>query len=170
MIGVAVNSLLPLATWVPILDGDPVAAAMYDRHYSSARSRERRAARGTHQFMGPCERLVLMTPCRRALFAWRRHQVRDDEQTGVECSIFRNEGAGIASDLIIAADLIADRRWPGERHFTFVDEKQVGGTPAGNCFGHAGWRRMLDDDGNTKRSKARGLLIWERPPMNGERT
>ena len=109
--------MLPLGTWAPILDGDELAAAMYNRHYSSARSRLRREQRGTLQFMGPCEQLVLMTPCRRALFAWRRHKVRDDGQAGIECSIFRNEGAGVASDLIRAADALADRRWPGQRHF-----------------------------------------------------
>ena len=151
------GELLPLAPWVPILDGDPIAAAMYDRHYSSARSRARRQERGTLQFVGPCERLVLMTPCRRALFAWRRHKVRDDGQTGVEYSIFRNEGAGVASDLIRQADRIADQRWPCERHFTFVDEDQVGGDPPGNCFRHAGWVPC-------GRSKERNLLILERQP------
>lgn len=155
------SALLPLDTWVPIVDGDPIAAAMYDRHYSSERSRDRRRERGTLQFMGPCERLVLMTPCRRALFAWRKHQIRDDGQIGVECSIFRNEGAGLSSGLIRAADAIADERWPGQRHFTFVDEEKTAArrsrqAAAGECFIRAGWRQC-------GRSQERDLVILERP-------
>lgn len=135
---------------------------MYDRHYSSVRSRQRRAERGTLQFGGPGNRLILMTPCRRALWVWRRHKHRKDSETGVECSIFRNEGAGLASTLVRAADAIADRRWSVARHFTFVDDTQVAGNPPGNCFLHAGWRYALDDAGNPKRTKERGLLILER--------
>ena len=159
------NALLPLATWVPILDGDPLAAAMYDRHYSSERSRDRRLARGTLYFVGPSQRIVLMTPCRRALWAWRKHRHRADDQVGVECSIFRNEGPGRASDLVRAADAIADQRWPLERHFTFVDPTKVNGQPAGNVFLRAGWRYVLDEKGEPKRTKERGLLILERPPI-----
>jgi len=152
------SALLDLGIWVPILDGDPIAAAMYDRHYSSERSRARRRERGTLQFVGPSNRLVLMTPCRRALFAWRRHMHRADGQSGIECSIFRNEGAGEASTLIAAADAIGDARWPGQRHFTFIDPERVRGNPPGNCFRRAGWREC-------GRSQERNLLILERSPV-----
>lgn len=154
------TALLPLATWVPILDGDPIAAGMYERHYSSARSRARRQARGILQFGGPGERMILSTSCRRALFVWCRRAFRMDEQTGVNCSVFRNEGAGLSSDLIRAADDIADQRWRGERHFTFVNpnatakRRSVRSAP-GECFLRAGWR-------DTGRRSARGLHILER--------
>lgn len=131
----------------------------------SAKSRKRRQERGSLQIMGPCERLVLMTPCRRALFAWRKHQIRDDGQTGVECSIFRNEGAGLSSDLIRAADVIADQRWPGERHFTFVNPRAVANSNPGRCFVRAGWRYVRAGPGKhapRARSKRRQLLILER--------
>lgn len=157
--------LLPLDVWVPIVDGDPCAAAMYNRHYSSARSRARRELRGTLQIMGPCERLVLMTPCRRGLFAWRRQQIRDDGQAGVECSIFRNEGAGLSSSLIIAADVLAYRRWPGLRHFTYVDPKHVSNSNAGRCFQRAGWCYVYVRDENRQRRRkcsSRGLFLMER--------
>jgi len=152
--------LLPLATWVPVLDGDAVAVTMYERHYSAARGLARRRARGTTLFLGPGQKLVLMTPCRRALFAWRRERYRRDGQIGVECAIFRNEGAGLSSELISSADLIADRRWPGVRHFTFVDPAETarrrsrGGAP-GQCFIHAGWRQCGE-------TASRGLKILER--------
>lgn len=155
--------LLDLGTWVPILDGDPIAAAMYDRHYSSERSRARRAARGTLQFVGPSERLVLMTPDRSALFAWRRHDFRADGMSGVECSIFRNEGDHLSSDLIRAADALADRRWPGQLHFSYVDEGKTAArrsryNAAGACFAHAGWRLL------ERRSQERGLRLLVREP------
>lgn len=146
--------LLPLATWVPILDGDPAAAAMYERHYSSARSRQRRRARGTMLFLGPGEKLVLMTPCRRGLFAWRRERFRASGQAGVECAIFRNEGAGLSSELICAAEDVAEQRWPGERRFTHVDPRAVASANPGYCFKVAGWRSC----GVTS---ARKLLILE---------
>lgn len=150
--------------WRVVPDGHPIAAAMYDRHYSSERSRKRRQERGTRQFCGPSERLVLLSPCRRALLAWRRHGIRDDEQVGVECSIFRNEGvAGLRSSALVrAADIIADAKWPGQRHFTFVDEAATASgrgewAKAGQCFRKAGWRPC-------GRSQERGLLILERTP------
>jgi hypothetical protein len=134
--------LLDLAVWVPILDGDATAAATYQRHYSSAKTRARRLERGTTLFLGPGEKLVLSTPCRRALFAWRLARYRKDDQLGVECAIFSNLSAGRSSDLIRAADAIADERWPGERHFTFVNPRAIESTNPGFCFLCADWVRL----------------------------
>jgi hypothetical protein len=150
------SALLPLAPWVPILDGDAIGRALYERHYSAKKSLANRMLRGTRLFVGPGHKLVLSTPDRMALFVWRRERFRLDLQRGVNCAIFRNEGGGIASDLIRVADSIADERWPGERHFTFVDPAEVRGNPPGNCFLRAGWRRC----GTT----ATGLHILERMP------
>jgi hypothetical protein len=148
--------LLPLATWVPILDGDGDACEMFERHYSAAKSLRLRRERGTRLIAGPGYKLVLSTPCRRALFVWRKFQSADD-QTGINCAIFRNEGAGLSSDLIREADQLADRRWPGERHYTYVNPRAVRSANPGYCFIMAGWRRC----GITK---ARKLLILERRP------
>ncbi|PTR06701.1 MULTISPECIES: hypothetical protein [unclassified Novosphingobium] len=145
--------LLPLAVWVPILDGDPIAAAIYDAHYASDRSRARRRERGTLLIMGPGQKLLLSTPCRRALFAWRKF-IDDNGQAGVNCAVFANFGAGRSSDLIRAADTIADERWPGERHYTYVDPRKVSANP-GYCFKVAGWQFC-------GRTKSRGLHILER--------
>jgi len=157
---------LPLtnSVWEIIRDGDPLAAQMYLRSYASDRSRQRRIDRKTLQFVGPGEKMVLTTPCRRALFAWRISRLRDDDQEGVECTVFRNEGAGVASELVRAADAIADRRWPGERHFTFVNPRKVRGNPPGNVFRRAGWRPVVDVDGEPVLTKERKLLIFERDP------
>lgn len=90
------SELLSLGTWVPILDGDPIAAQIYDQHYASERSRDRRRARGTLLILGPGQKLLLSTPCRRALFAWRKF-IDDSGQRGVNCAVFANMGAGRSS-------------------------------------------------------------------------
>lgn len=153
------GALLPLGTWVPILDGDAVAADIYHQHYSSERSRQRRVERGTLLIMGPGQKLLLATPCRRALFGWRVF-IDDTGQRGVNCAIFSNRGAGLSSDLIRAADAIADAKWPGQRHYTYVDPKKTASRRSkrsvpGQCFIHADWRFC----GITK---SRGLHILER--------
>jgi len=162
------SALLDLGVWVPILDGDRIAADAYNRHYASERSRERRIERETLLTMGPGQKLLLSTPCRRAHFAWRVF-IDDSGQSGVNCAWFFNEGAGVASDLVRAADTIADMRWPGLDHYTYVDEDKVRGNPPGNSFLHAGWRYVLERDENghlaRKRTKERGLLILERRPI-----
>ena len=145
--------LLASGTWTEVRKGNRTALAIFDRHYTSRRQRVRRVA----QFLGPGETMVLLTPCARALFAWRR-SIRDDGQTGVNCAVFRNEGAGLSSALIEAADALAFSRWPGERHFTHVDPREVRSTNPGFCFLRAGWRRC----GST----ASGLRILERTPMS----
>jgi len=150
------GELLPLGIWVPILDGDPIAAEIYNQHYSSERSRKRRLERGTMLILGPGQKLLLATPCRRALFAWRVF-IDDTGQRGVNCAIFSNRGAGLSSNLICAADAIADQRWPGERHYTYVDPGKVSANP-GYCFKMAGWRFV-------GRTKKRGLHILERPAV-----
>lgn len=155
------SGLLPLDTWVPILDGDLHACEMFERHYSARKSLRLRRERGTRLIAGPGFKLVLATPCRRALFVWRKFKSGDD-QTGINCAVFRNEGAGLSSDLIRAADAIADRRWPGERHYTYVNPREVASSNPGFCFIMAGYRRC----GITK---ARKLLILERPAQPIER-
>lgn len=126
--------------WVEVLDGDLTAETLYGRHYSRRPGKRKKAG----LIVGPGEKLVLLWPDARALFAWRRSKHWRGGQTGINCAVFRNEGAGLSSELIRAADEIAFRRWPGERHFTFVDADQTrarrsrSGQP-GACFIHAGW-------------------------------
>lgn len=138
-------------TWIPIKDGDDHARSVFDRHYSRYVYADGRKPK---LFVGPGQKLVLTTPCRRALFVWRKF-ISGDGQEGVNCAIFRNEGAGLSSYLIRAADVIADLHWPGERHFTYVNPKRIRSTNPGYCFIQAGWRRC----GITKHNK---LLIFER--------
>jgi hypothetical protein len=152
-VSVPAQMLLGLATWMPVKDGDDHARSVFDRHYSRYFYADGRKPK---LFVGPGEKLVLVTPCRRALFVWRKF-ISGDGQQGINCAIFRNEGAGLSSDLIRAADGVADRHWLGERHFTYVNPRKVRSSNPGYCFIVAGWRKC----GITKHRK---LLIFERSP------
>src|SRR5215207_3992184 len=82
---------------------DRAANALADRHYSRRRP-------GSGQIGPPGRKLVLVTPCERAV--WLTHWPMDgrgmDGLDAWRCSIFRNEDAGLASALIAAAmDLTA---------------------------------------------------------------
>ena len=147
-----------LARWQRTKDGDPAGLALFQRHYSS-----------DALFVGPGEKLVLLTADAKALFVWRKEKYRLDGQTGVNNAVFRNEGsaAGRASELIEAANAEAWARWPGERLFTFVDPAKVRRKrDPGRCFLRAGYRLC----GVTKT----GLLIFEcfdpstLPPQGGQ--
>jgi hypothetical protein len=135
-------------TWLHVWDGNPTAAAIYDRHYS-----RNPASRGDPRIAGPGEKMVLLTPCARALFVWRKF-ISKDHQDGVNCAIFRNEGAGQSSVLIRAAMAAGWTRWPGARFYTYVNPRRVRSANPGYCFKQAGWRLC----GITK---TRRLLVLE---------
>lgn len=143
--------------WRPARDGDPIALAMYQRHYSARQYSDRR---NRTLFVGPGEKLVLIAHDDSAVFAWRRF-ISMDDQKGVCCSVFRNEGSHLASDLISQADAIADLRWPRQRHYTYVAPAKVRSSNPGYCFLMAGWQRA----GQTKGGHGRQpLLVLERIP------
>ena len=125
------------AAWLPAKDGDATGRDIFRQHYSYKPYRD---GRDPALFVGPGEKLVLLTPCARALFVWRRF-ISGDGQQGINCTVFRNEGAGLSSDLIREADAIADERWPGERHYTYVNPRRIRSSNPGFCFLAAGWRR-----------------------------
>jgi hypothetical protein len=145
---------LPLtagAIWIAVRDGDATGRALFHRHYSYKPYRD---GRNPALYVGPGEKMVLLTPCARALFVWRKF-TSGDGQRGVNCAVFRNEGAGRSSDLIREADRLAWDRWPDEpRHYTYVNPRRVRSHNAGYCFLMAGWGRC----GVTKWKK---LLIFE---------
>ena len=95
-----------MANWVETLDGDGFARLLADKHYS-------RKSKEAHLFVGPGEKMVLVTLNYDALFVWRWAKLREDNQTGIECSLFRNESDILSSELIKEAMSWAWRRWPG---------------------------------------------------------
>lgn len=138
--------------WIPVLDGDDRARGIFNRHYSKHHYKDERNPR---LFVGPGEKIVLMTLQCDALFVWRKFK-SDDNQTGVNCSVFRNEGKTLSSLLILDAEEYAKQKWTEEKRFyTYVNQGKIRSVNAGCCFKKAGWRIC----GLTKVNK---LLIMEK--------
>jgi hypothetical protein len=140
--------------WIEVKDGNPTGKSIFDRHYSRYFYKDGRQPK---LYVGPGEKMVLLTHCAKALFIWRKF-IDASGQHGINCAVFRNEGAGLSSDLIREADRLADHRWPGQRHYTYVSATKVASSNPGFWFVMAGWRKC----GITK---ARKLLVFERMPL-----
>lgn len=140
-----------LSVWLPVRDGNDTARGLFDRHYSRYVYRDGRRPK---LFVGPGEKTVLVTPDARAVFVWRKFKSADG-QDGVNCAVFRNEGAGLSSFLILEAEQIAWERWPGERLYTYVNPRKIRSSNPGYCFLKAGWQKC----GITKKRK---YLILEK--------
>lgn len=144
-------------TWLPAHDGDPRAFALMRRHYSfyeyADGRRNNPANRNRRLFVGPGEKMVLLTDDCRALFVWRKFIDKSGQQ-GVNCAVFRNEGDEMSSSLILEAEQLAWGRWPGERLYTYVNPRKVASCNPGYCFKMAGWREC----GRT----GKGLVILEK--------
>lgn len=146
--------LLADTTWVEIRDGNPSGMALFRRHYSCLN-----LAPKVYQFIGPGEKMALITPDASALFVWRKF-INDAGERGVNCAVFRNEGEARASDLIREADRIAWERWPGDRLYTYVDPtKTRRSRQPGRCFLKAGWRYVVRN--GRRYITPRGLLLLE---------
>lgn len=115
------------------------AVAMADRHYS-------RQTIGALQFTRPGQNIVLMTTDHLALWAsWRPRAgiKRMDGLEAIECTIFRNEGPHLSSELIreAVALTVAKRGWPPDGVITYVKPSAVRSENPGACFRKAGFKR-----------------------------
>ena len=123
--------------WIGIKDGDPRAVALFNRHYSARRGGDRIR----YGMSGPGQTMTLLTVQCDALYIWLNNQVeRYDGQVGLNCTIFRNEGPVLSSELILEAEGLAWQRWPGIRLFTYVWDSKVESINPGYCFKMAGWK------------------------------
>ena len=125
--------------WVRTTRADPEGAALADRHYN-------RQKVGAKQFVPPGRCIVLKTPCARAVWvtSWPFAQYVNHAWAGAWVnSLFRNEGAGLSSDLIRSAIEHTLRYWdlPELGLITFVDMSKVRPkiTP-GYCYLKAGFK------------------------------
>lgn len=115
------------------------AVQLADRHYS-------RQKPGTPQFVPPGRCLVLLTRCRRAVWvtSWPFAEYTKHAWAGAwVCSMFRNEGAGLSSELIREAVAATRAAWPAPEGgmVTFVDSTKVRHKrDPGRCFLKAGFR------------------------------
>jgi hypothetical protein len=135
-------------TWVEVDRDHPLARALVDGETHGGHPHYSRQTPGASEFMPPGETLVLLTPCGRAVWGVcmnldpagnRRWRV----------TVFRNEGAGLSSELVREATIITRARWP-ESALPLVTEIDPAKTrrkrDPGRCFRRAGWA----DDGLTR--------------------
>lgn len=140
-------------TWIPIHDGNLFAKKLFKKHYSYYHYKDNRDRK---KFIGPGEYIALITPKLDALFVWRKF-ISMDKQNGINCAIFRNEGSTRSSDLILAAEDWAIRKWEKQRFYTYVNPQKIKSINPGCCFKKAGWKSC----GITKKRK---LIILEKLP------
>lgn len=123
---------------------DPIGARIADRHYS-------RQTIGSPQFVGSGSDVVLLAPCEGEATAlwvtkWQRFVRTEWWVNTWVCSLFRNEGAGLSSELVTEAVAATRSVWgnPPECGFTtFVNaEKTRHKRDPGRCFRKAGWREV----------------------------
>jgi len=143
--------LLPAGLWTEVYDGNSTAFNLFRRHYSFSRSKH--IPETEHRIVGPGEKMLLLTADANALFVWRKF-ISKDNQSGVNCAVFRNESSHLSSDLILDAMRLGWGRWPGTRFYTYVNPRKVQSTNPGYCFIKAGWRKC----GITKTRK---LIVLE---------
>lgn len=118
---------------------DAAALRLVDRHYS-------RPARsiGAPQLGPPGRLLVFVTPDERALWVSSHTAHPLDKLDAWRCTVFRNEGPALSSELIGAAMRATAAIWdddPADGWLTFVDTAKVRSTNPGYCFTQAGWWR-----------------------------
>jgi len=133
---------MTMSPWRVVTKFDRDGCALADRHYS-------RRKVGAPQFMPPGQTLILVTEDRRALFGWWR----PDPHCGIPsmngldgwtCTIFRNEGAGLSSALIVAAELELLGRYDcgPDGLLSYVWNKKVRSSNPGYCFRMAGYTQI----------------------------
>lgn len=120
---------------------DPRGAAIADRHYN-------RQTIGSPQFVPPGRCVVLISECGRALWvtSWPFAEYTKHAWAGAWVnSLFRNEGAGLSSELILEAIAATRFLWPDVPDLgliTFVNADEVRSTNPGACYKYAGFDRV----------------------------
>lgn len=127
--------------WMLSHRADPEALVLADRHYN-------RQKPGTPQFVPPGRCVVLKTDCRRAIWvtSWPFAQYVRHAWAGAWVnSLFRNEGAGLSSELIREAVAATRSIWdaPELGIVTFVDsDKTRKKRDPGRCYRRAGFEHV----------------------------
>ena len=156
--------------WSRVTKFDPRGCVLADRHYS-------RRKVGAPQFMPPGQTIVLLSRDELSVFGWWRPDpkagiVAMNGLDGWTCTIFRREGAGVASEMILDAELAFDEFGYGcgpDGLITYVADGKVESANPGYCFKCAGWRvaGRSADNKKTLLRKAfgnRGLTTMARAP------
>lgn len=128
--------------WIVSHRADPDCLPIADRHYS-------RQKPGTPQFVPPGRCFVLKSVCLRAVWvtSWPFAEYVKHAWAGAWVnSFFRNEGAGLSSELIRAAVAATRARWPDVPELglvTFVDARKTRRKrDPGRCYARAGFTHV----------------------------
>jgi hypothetical protein len=138
--------------WIRTNRVDVECRILADRHYN----RQKIGAAG---FTPPGRVLVLKTPCARAVWATSypfAQYVKHAWAGAWMNSLFRNEGAGLSSELILAAIRFTTTVWdpPALGMITFVDASKVRAKQnPGYCYLRAGFEHVGETKG--------GLLAFQ---------
>ena len=133
----------------------PGPRAIADRHYN-------RQSIGADNFVPPGRCLVLSHPSAFWVTSWPFAEYVKHAWAGAwVCSAFRNEGAGLSSELIREAVAATRWRWPDVPELgmiTFVNTDKVRHKrDPGRCYLRAGFRRCGETKG--------GLIALQLPPQ-----
>ena len=140
--------------WTVSNRADPEALPLADRHYN-------RQKPGTPQFVPPGRCVVLLSRCRKALWvtSWPLAKYTKHEWAGAWVNtLFRNEGAGLSSRLIVEAIGVTRYFWPDVPRLgivTFVDESEIESDNPGYCYKMAGFEHV----GYTKTQQLHALQL-----------
>ena len=146
-----------MTAWIISHRADREAVAVADRHYN-------RQKIGSPQFVPPGRCVVLKSECGRAVWvtSWPFAQYVKHAWAGAWVnSMFRNEGAGLSSDLIREAIAATRSVWdaPDLGIITFVDAAKVRHKrDPGRCYIKAGFKRVGETKG--------GLLALQMLPSD----
>jgi DNA modification methylase len=127
--------------WRRVRKFNPRASVIADRHYS-------RRKVGSPQFMPPGQTIILLSEDERSVFGWWRPDPKSGIRAmngldGWTCTIFRREGAGVASELILDAECAFDEFGYGcgpDGLITYVHDSKIESPNPGYCFKRAGYR------------------------------
>lgn len=150
---------------------DPLGAKLADGHYS-------RRTVGAKQFMPPGERYALVTLDDRAVFGWWRPDPPSGLKSlngldGWTCSIFRNTGFSLSSELVLEAEMFlyayAEARWGRTQYapcgpsglLTYVWDSKVESANPGYCFKLAGWRKPPAALAKPRSADGKKSLLWK---------
>lgn len=138
---------------------DPIGCRLADGHYS-------RRKVGSPQFMPPGDTLVLVTLDGSAVFGWWRPHPSSGIRAmngfdGWTCSIFRNTGPHLASELVLEAErwLVAEKGDCGPSGLlTYVWDRKVKSSNPGYCFKIAGY---VKHPVKPKSADGKKTLLWK---------
>lgn len=152
--------------WTLSNRADPLGAAIADRHYN-------RRSVGSPQFVPPGRCVVLVHALALWVTSWPFAEHTRHEWPGAWVnSTFRNEGAGLSSELIVEACSATRAHWgdpPPQGMITFVDASKVRHKrDPGRCYLRAGFERIGATAGGHGRSPliVFGLAAEKFPPLS----